>query len=109
MHNFDLQISSVMERFDFEKTHRVMTFLNWEWANTHKGRAVPTIDEMKSCAYDLLLTVVEEYNKGTIPNGGSAATGGFEARIHVWESKPESVELLFYVDSRASGLDNLYM
>ena len=90
------QISGVMDRFNFDKVHKVMTFLNWTWASSD---GVPSIEELKSCAYYCLSQTVMEFEKhGCLPNGMNVSTGGFEATINVFQSGTTQLQLLFYVD-----------
>jgi len=50
-------IEEIMDNFDFEKVHKVMTYLNWEWH--HEG--VPEISKLKRTAReDLKRTYKEE-------------------------------------------------
>jgi hypothetical protein len=91
----------VMDRFDFDKVHKVMTFLNWTWAG---AGAVPTIDQLKSCAYELLHQAVQSYDEcGSPSTGASVATGGFQATVDVYDSGATQLTLLFYVDSCSNG------
>lgn len=62
-------IDEVIADFNFEKVHRVMEFLKWEWA----GRGVPDVPEMKRVARELL----EDLNHR--PDVWEMRTGGFEA------------------------------
>lgn len=49
------QIDTVLERFDFEKVHRVMQLLDWKWGNLGLELRVPTAQEIKCSAYGLML------------------------------------------------------
>jgi len=63
-----------LSRFDFEKVHRTMTKINWEWHNT----GVPTIEQLEATAEQLLRSA----NKDAQENESKAsthATGGFQA------------------------------
>lgn len=93
------KIDEVMERFDFDKVHRVMEFLKWTWVN-----GTPTVSELRSTALQCLDTAVLEYDKQGCPRSGmNVSTGGFEATVRVFASGREEVQLVFYVD-RASSL-----
>ena len=94
------KIPEVMDRFNFDKVLKVMTFLNWTWcAPWPAGTAVPTIEELKSTAYSCLSQAVLEFEKtGSPPTGMNVSTGGFEATINVFRSGATELQLLFYVD-----------
>ena len=51
--------SDVIENFDFESIHQYMIETNWTWAFPYEieGR-VPSIEEMKETAKDLLVQVL---------------------------------------------------
>lgn len=40
----DNVVEDVMARFDFEKAHKLMVFLNWKWT---KSEGVPSVKEIK--------------------------------------------------------------
>ena len=63
------KIQDIMEDFDFQKVHDVMTYLDWKWAMSKHG--VPTIDELKNEANRLLIDACVEKN--------CVSTGGFRA------------------------------
>lgn len=93
-------IPIVMDRFDFRRVERVMTFLNWRWA--YQGR-VPTLDELESEAYRQLHQCVAEFEKRGNPKSGmNIASGGFQATIVCFESGKPQLKLTFYVDSVSS-------
>lgn len=71
-----LQVEVIMQDFDFENVHRIMKFLNWKWA-TSDGMKVPSIENMKKTAQELLDDVVEESAK--TPEHNYIETGGFRA------------------------------
>jgi len=64
-------IDEIMDEFDFEKAHKVMEFLGWNWNNN-----VPTIGGMRKVARNLL----KEAAEGDITAIG---TGGFQVRKQV--------------------------
>lgn len=66
-------IEEIVDEFDFEKVHRVMLALNWQW---HHTKGVPEIADLRRTARSLLKQVVE--SKGTL----SVGTGGFTAYTH---------------------------
>jgi len=70
--NIDMEnnIEKIINEFDFEKVHDVMTYLNWTW-----GDNIPTTEEMKIQALGLL-NDVKPINKNRY---SSSYTGGFKA------------------------------
>ena len=81
-------IDDIMDNFDFEKVHKVMTFLNWKWAMLD-GYAIPSISDIRSRARDRLKTVLlEKY--GYCESGGLVArkyddgTISLEFKIESW-------------------------
>ena len=69
--------SDVIENFDFESIHQYMIETNWTWAFPYeiKGR-VPSIEEMKETAKDLLVQVL--FTETTLPEYW-LQSGGFRA------------------------------
>lgn len=47
-------IDEVIENFDFEKCHKTMTLLGWEWLG-----GVPTIERLKHAAVERLNSAIE--------------------------------------------------
>ena len=62
-------IESIMDNFNFDDVHKVMTYLNWEWAGTENG--VPTKSELRSQARQLIKMAIKDKTR--------VSTGGFEA------------------------------
>ena len=96
-----------MQKFDFERVHKVMTVTNWQWARGDGPNSVPTIEQLKATARRLLTSVVAvEIEKDS---WYGMATGGFEVRK--WESSDESdedsLELKFVVESTCYCIEDL--
>jgi hypothetical protein len=92
-------IPIVMNRFDFAKVHKVMTFLNWKWATTSVGYNVPTLDDLMNEAQRQLSMCVDEYTKrGRPASGMNISSGGFQANVVTFERGEPQLQLLFYVD-----------
>lgn len=68
------RVASIMKNFDFERVHRCMTSLGWEWVGPPK--AVPTIDQLRETAEELLKEVAET---SSVDDVRCVQTGGFEA------------------------------
>lgn len=73
--NHEQLIQHVIRVFDFEKVHKAMTALNWQWASSD-GLQVPSIDTIKGRAEYLLHKVIK------MSNDSSIGTGGLEAYKH---------------------------
>lgn len=59
-------IDNILDEFDFERVHKAMVALNWQWHNTD---GVPTIGDLRRTARDLLRTVVQD-NHVMVGSGG---------------------------------------
>lgn len=100
--NLYSKIDEVMDRFEFDKVHRVMTFLNWTWAQS-SGNCVPTVETLKAEAYRQLSMAIDLFVKQGQPlTGMVVASGGFQASVETFISGPPKLQLLFYVDSRSN-------
>jgi hypothetical protein len=88
-----------MENFNFDKVHKVMQSLDWTW----RGQRV-SIDDLKTCAEQLINHVKRDIEAGTDDKWLSWSTGGFVASGHLikgdwrlrlefvvaqWEGSPE--------------------
>ena len=73
-----LKINDIMDNFDFDCVHRVMEFLNWKWVFAKTSSGVPSIDEIRDFAFDLLVRAAKEKT--------NIASGGFKA---VYEDSDE--------------------
>jgi len=74
----DDEIWNVLESFDFDRVHFVMTQLGWYWADVD---GTPSISNLRTEARRLLKQCVE----GSLESNNcyTAATGGFEAYCDV--------------------------
>jgi len=81
-------IVDIIERFDFNKVHTYMTDIDWQW----RGEGVPTIDELKRTAINLLVQAVEDKTEFT-----SIGTGGFRAYKFPW-----GLEIVFTLERKGS-------
>ena len=72
MKTLEQHIEEVMDWFDFEKVHRVMTMLDWKWANTG---GVPEIPDLRKRVRDLMRSL---WNSEDVCHG----TGGFMVRLY---------------------------
>ena len=95
--NLYFQESDIMVRFNFARVLKAMTALDWTWA----GQEV-TEDQLRSTAFEMLSSVIDEYLKKPQP-WISARSGGFEAKVQETKWGPQ-LSLVFAVDSIASGV-----
>ena len=68
-------IIDIIERFDFDKVHKYMTDIDWQW----RGEGVPSVNELKRTAINLLVEAVEDKTEVT-----SVGTGGFRVYKLPW-------------------------
>ena len=86
-------IDNILDEFDFERVHKVMVALNWQWHNTD---GVPTIGDLRRTARDLLRSVVQD-NHVMVGSGGFFAYKDAEVlglRFEVASYEQEMVVLL---------------
>lgn len=65
------KIKKILKHFDFEQVHDVMEHLNWCWKDTD-GK-VPSIDQLKDLAKQLLNEVAEKNEFYSLSTGGLKA------------------------------------
>jgi hypothetical protein len=94
--NKEEHIKTIIENFNFEKVHKVMTMLNWEWFN-NDGMGVPTIDQLKDTAISLLNDVFEFETR----DYEYCSSGGFKATRY-----DDYLELSFYISEYESSILN---
>lgn len=70
-------IQEILDGFDFERVHKVMTFLNWQWI----AYGVPSIERMKLVAKDLLERL-DDTHPYRARGGFIAEARGSEIRLH---------------------------
>jgi hypothetical protein len=81
----ELMIDEIIDKFNFERVHFVMTALDWQWLTTEgNGHAVPTLAKLKAMARHLLRESVADKQVGS---------GGFVATYH-----PKSKDTSEYFD-----------
>lgn len=62
-------INYILTHFNFAKVHAYMTMVKWEWWDGEGPNKVPTIEQLKIAAKDLLIATYNEK--------GGRQTGGF--------------------------------
>ena len=97
------EIFETMNYFDFEKVHKTMEFLNWGWWNDkHNKTEVPSIEEIRRKAFELLCEVAEyadNLDEEMTDRVRVIGTGGFEAKIFLNEDDMPVFELKFVLES----------
>ena len=94
-------INEVLDNFDFERVHNVMTFLNWKWISLSEGtnevpslaKLVRTAQQYLEMAYDGLEKI--EHNEHSYMVG----CGGFEVwakRFPAGLDKPDVILILSF-------------
>ncbi len=75
----DALMDECIDNFDFEKVHKVMVMLQWQWVEKDGSTfSIPDIPRMKACARARLRSAYKVWKQ----RGGDGATtgsGGFEA------------------------------
>lgn len=89
--DYQTELDKIMDSFDFEKVHRAMCALDWEWYPLY---GVPTTSELRVQARKLL---TDAYDLGTASGRDYVvATGGFHA---LYDPKESYLELSFQVSN----------
>ena len=86
-------ISEIVENFNWEKTHKAMRLLEWQWVNTITDDGVPTIGNLMVTAVRLL----QDAYDGAVKELSTfqCGTGGFQAIAHVENEELYRLELKF--------------
>jgi hypothetical protein len=85
-------VKEVISTFDFDKVHKVMTFLNWTWYYD----TVPDLLELKSKAQQLLVDACErclKHKKTSRDIPYIIMTGGFRIEAYPNKKKTKIKEL----------------
>jgi hypothetical protein len=88
-------VQPVLDEFDFEKVHKVMTAIRWQWFDGEGPDHVPTVDQLKKKARELLESVI-----GLKYNSNITGTGGLWTKRYL-EDDPndEGIKLQFILES----------
>lgn len=85
------KVDEIMNGFDFNIVHDYMVKTDWKWIDK-----VPTLEEIKAQAQNLLFRAVDEYVKTKQPFG-NIGTGGFMVYYFPW-----GMELVFKLEYRST-------
>jgi hypothetical protein len=76
-------IDKVMDRFDFHKVQKTMKHLNWKWAYSESPDMVPSEEELRKRARELLSSSWEQLERQAatqdMAGGMIIGSGGLEA------------------------------
>lgn len=81
--------------FDFEKVHKVMNYLNWQWHIGNEEYEIPSVKKLKEFAFELVEKAFQE--KKQISNGGFSA--GIDG---------EDIFLTFTLEEQSTELEKFY-
>lgn len=97
MENITEKIDEVLDKFDFEKVHHVMEFLEWTWGGDEDSH-IPDIPELRKTARKLLKDA-SEIKKGR----RCTSTGGFYAEAEYYR-KQIYLRLYFAVEEQETDI-----
>lgn len=93
-------LNEVFDNFNFERVKKVMNILNWSWANL-KGNDVPTLDEIKEKAANLMWDCATS-DVDVISSGGFRVEKDFSDPSSLW------MRLVFEVEECDYCLDEKF-
>jgi hypothetical protein len=93
-------IDDLIENFNFERVHNVMTHINWGWVvpTSPQKIKVPTIARLKAHARHLLYSTID------CAEGGIVGSGGLEARY--WPPSEEDPSPQFRLQFVLTQIDS---
>ena len=95
---------NIMDSFNFDKVHRAMVALDWQWVDENLTKHVPDITEIRKEARSELDRIINAF--GTDHQYCCGGTGGFEVRLFVDDdTKHPELELVFCVDDWYESYD----
>lgn len=74
-------IEDILDEFDFDKVHEVMTHLHWTWHTDFPPPEVPTVGQLRKRARELMKSLLDQKEGGT-------STGGFWASKKTFDGEP---------------------
>lgn len=81
----EMIMDSVIDHFDFCRVHKVMTLLDWKWANADGSSSVPSVLRMKGSVRRLMRLAMKHWEPGT----EGTASGGFQVRFDPGDAEHE--------------------
>jgi hypothetical protein len=69
--SLELQVKQIMDTFDFQKVHKAIMLMDLRWNNAATNhQEIPTIEEIKNIAYELLTDAIEGHDRVEHMSGG---------------------------------------
>ena len=96
-----LVIESILNEFDFEKVHTIMTKLDWGWVSDDSNMqvfSVPSVEQLKCLAKQLLNDVLVKGRANKESDIYYICSGGFKATYNRYLDV-DNLELEFIVES----------
>ena len=100
-HKLLKDIDNVMDWFNFERVHNVMTFLEWKWYNSYTDTGVPSIPELRQYAREQIWSTVNSMHR-TNETEYTIQSGGFQTRSWLIDG-----EIFISLQFVLEGWDNL--
>ena len=99
-------IQETIAWMEWENVHKVYTFLNWTWDKTNNE--IPTIDDLKQHALELLNSAYDEaeerlkYNSNIDDSEISHSSGGLASTVSLVNGEVYDVGILFIPESNSA-------
>ena len=87
-------IMDCLDEFDFDRVHKVMTFLDWKYSDSTE---VPSVEYLRKNARKYLMAVAKEALKTKSEN--ICATGGFRYEAKLYEDDYLWLRMAFEIES----------
>ena len=85
-------IMDCLDEFDFDRVHKVMTFLDWKYSDSTE---VPSVEYLRKNARKYLMAVAKEALETKSEN--ICATGGFRYEAKLYEDGYLSLRMAFEI------------
>lgn len=93
-------IETIIKHFDFDRVHEALTALKWQWWDGEGSGKVPTVEQLRRKARQLLQQVADDKKISVI------GTGGLYAKKYINNEDPDDdgLELQFVVEKSEAYL-----
>jgi hypothetical protein len=97
-------IWGILQHFDFDRVHKVMTHLGWRWASTRDPEGnwvtdVPSLNELRGDARSQMIAAAEWLRVRGAGIDYRSGSGGFEVRANIDDDGSLRMELQFVLTS----------
>jgi hypothetical protein len=92
MKTLEEHIDQVMESFDWEKVHKIMNYMNWQWTNI----GIPEESDLKEKVQELMYAVHNHH-------GSTMSSGGFQVSYHRLPNDEDLFRVLFVLTRRETN------